>query len=363
MRTPMPGRLTCAIALLGAVVLAACGSSSTTQKSTPQGGATASTKAVELVYDESERVEGQRFRVHADVIVLGTDHARLRLSETGMGSMLFVWDGHRLLVHSPEDSRPWGLYDVPSEHPDQFNVLRSYLPDPGAAFLKQQCTDVTVVGHKQVNGQSATGYRCPAQHHPDGSSQSAFTVWIDDSTGLTVPSSSSSHLTVRRGVHVDASTFSTEPPPGAEVTHYGPEKVAKAAPFTLKRRDGSTVALSDYHGKPLVLVFASSDLAFAPEDDPEAFAALRAVASQTSGGRKPSVLLIQFGDEGKPGFPLKLPGVGLDTALDPSAQVESAYGLDGQLALAFVGSDGSVHRTFNRAPSADLIRSALAALD
>jgi hypothetical protein len=82
----------------------------------------------------------------------------------------------------------------------------------------------------------------------------------------------------------------------------------------------------------------------------------------TREGTDPKVLAIQEGDEGKPGAPLIPKGLHIEVANDPGFDVQHAYGLSEQVGFAFIGSDGKVHKLFNKAPTDQQLQDALDAL-
>jgi hypothetical protein len=297
------------VTLLGLIALAGCGDQ---QRASSQPSSTASRPsghAVEYRYDAKDKVEGEPFAVHVDAIVAGSNHARIRLEETGFAPRVYVWDGVRLLVHDPEAFRPWILYEAPDEHPDSFGLVEAYLPDPGLTRLKHDCKSAAVVGHKTILGRDATGYHCAGQHFPDGSSMDAYVVWVDPNKGLLLQQDSMHLSSAGDAPPVTSATFSTDPPPGAKVQHFGARtdrsgSPVEAADFHLKLSDGTDVALADYAGKPLVLVFVSSDLAFGMADGcPRCASAFQTLRTETAGGTRPAVLMVQGGEEGKPGSP------------------------------------------------------------
>ena len=97
------------------------------------------------------------------------DHVRYAISASGFAPMLFVYDGKRLLVHDPEEYRPWQLYDAPEEHPDQFASVSNAFSTPGSVEFAKNCRSAKVVGHQKILGRPATGYRCAGDHDSDGS--------------------------------------------------------------------------------------------------------------------------------------------------------------------------------------------------
>jgi peroxiredoxin len=141
-----------------------------------------------------------------------------------------------------------------------------------------------------------------------------------------------------------------------------PGAQAERAPdFSLERLDGGTARLADYRGRPLVLAFFSSSIADDPhgEECRRCTPALLTLQRETSGGAHPAVLAVQGGDRGKPGYPLVPEGVRLPVANDPGFDVEHAYGLSGQVAFAFIGSDGKVHQVIDGPGTDQQLRAAL----
>ena len=82
----------------------------------------------------------------------------------------------------------------------------------------------------------------------------------------------------------------------------------------------------------------------------------------SDGGTRPAVLAVQEGESGKPGYPLIPEGLRLAVVADPGVEVQHSYGLSELVGFAFIGTDGTVHRVFNEAPTDQQLKDAVDAL-
>ena len=363
------------VALL--LLVAGCGSQHGDHSSHTSGpssdSASESGDAIEVVYDAKGQSTDGPFLSHIDVLLAGEHKARVSFKQSGMSPTLYVWDGVRLLVQDPEELRRWTLYEAADEHPDQLQAVTSWRSRPGSSSFEQSCRAARVVGHKTILGRRAVGYHCGARHYADGSSESASVIWLDEGTGLLLQSGGLHATSIDESPTITADTFSTTPPAGAKVHRLEAKKPfdggGKAAPdFHLKRLDlrakqlgADTTTLADYAGKPLVLAFFASDIVFDVhgEECGRCTPSLLALQRETGGGTSPSVLAIQVGDWGKPGYPLVPKGFRLDVANDPGGDVQHSYGLSGWVGFAFIGSDGRVRRLFDKPPTDEQLQGAL----
>jgi peroxiredoxin len=362
-----------AAAVVTLCMVPACGSApepgSTHSPTAPSS--TVSRAAIAVTYEGHDRTSDGPSDAHIDLVAVPPDHVRYALKQTGYPQMLFVYDGTRLLVHDPEESQPWSLYEKPEEHPDQFAVSDLFTA-PGSAEFAKGCPSAKPLGHKRILGRNAAGYHCAAHFLADGSGTFAFTEWLDQKTNVLLESDQIHATSFDEHPDITAATFSTTAPAGAKVAVYAARQHAgdppkKAAAFDLNRVTGTsgtgTVSLSDYTDKPVVLAFFSSDLAFGDEDCAGCLDALAALTQLTHGGTNPAVLAVQDGEEGKPGYPLIPKGLHVDVVVnDPASDVQHAYGLDGQVGFAFIGADGKVHQVFNKAPTDQQLKDAVDAI-
>jgi peroxiredoxin len=323
---------------------------------------------IRVVYEDHEKTSEGPFNLHADLVFDGPHHVRYAVTASGFASSLYVYDGHRLLVHDPEEYRPWQLYDAPEEHRDQYEVVTGWTATPNSAEFAKNCHSAKVIGHQTVLGRPTVGYHCAARHYADGSSMSAQVMWLDQATGVMLKSGALHATVFDQHPHLTADTFDTEPPAGAKVEHYAAQgdtsAGGKSAPnFHLRNvRDTGprTVSLADYAHRPVVLAFFASDLAFSSEtDSPHELGSLRSLDRLTSAGTEPAVLGIQGGDQGKPGLPLIPKNMPYTIVNDPGLDVQHAYGLSNQVGYALIGSDGKVHQVFDNPPTDQRLQEAL----
>src|SRR6478735_4553704 len=370
----MPRVVAGTAAFLALLVAAACGNNPAathdhpSQHSTTDAGRGA-TPRLAVTYDDREHTPDGPYRAHAVLLAAGPDHIRYDIKSTGYAPMLFVYDGHRLLVHDPEESRPWSLYEAPEEHPDQF-VVSDMFTAPGSPDFAKGCRSAKPLGHKRILGRSAVGFHCAAHFLADGSGTYAFTEWLDQKTNVLLESGHLHATSFDEHPDLTAASFSTTAPAGAKVAVYAARQHAGDAPkkapdFALNRVTGTsgtgTVSLSDYAHEPLVLAFFSSELAFGDEDCAGCLDALMALTQLTHDGTNPAVLAVQDGEEGKPGYPLIPKGLDVDVN-DPDSDVQHSYGLSGQVGFAFIGADGNVHQVFDKAPTTEQLKDAVDAI-
>ena len=368
-----------AAATLGLLFVTGCGSGSPAGPSagasavrprTPAPASTASGTPIEVTYDARVRDEGQTVRLHAVLIAAGPRSARYVLESTGFSPRLYVYDGHRLLVHDAGDVHPWSLYVAAAEHLDVLSTLTDLLAGPHSTPFADSCRSATVIGHRTILNHPAVGYHCAERTYADGSTDGAYDTWRDQATGLMLTTGPVHATAISDRVRVTAATFATDPPPGVEVAVYAAKKASEgslqeAASFTLDRVDAQgTATLADYAHGPFVLAFFSSGLYFDPHGEtcPHCVPALLALQRLTDDGTRPRVLAVQTGDVGKPGLLLVPHGLRLAVANDPQEATKRAYGLSHQVGFAFVGSDGKIHQRLDEAPTDQQLRDALRAL-
>lgn len=80
-------------------------------------------------------------------------------------------------------------------------------------------------------------------------------------------------------------------------------------------------------------------------------------------GTDPTVLAVQNGERGKPGFPLVPPGLRLRVANDPDTALQHAYGLTHEVGFAFVGPDATIRAVIDHPATSNEIADALSTLD
>ena len=223
--------------------------------------------------------------------------------------MLFVYDGHRLLVHDPEKSRPWSLYEKPEEHPNQFARLDMFTA-PGSPEFAKGCQSAKPfdTSASSVATLSATTARPTSSPTGAAPSRSPMARPEDQRSAGVLPASR--HV-VRRAPRHHCSKL-LHPAPAARRcgvcrTQHASDAPKKAPDFALNHVKGTsgtgTVSLSDYTHKPLVLAFFSSDLAFGTRTALDVWTPM-ALTQLTHDGTNPAVLAVQTEKQAKPGYPL-----------------------------------------------------------
>jgi AhpC/TSA family len=314
--------------------------------------------------------EGQLL-VRYDIVSDGGTKIRLKLSTyvepvTVGEEILYTWDGSQMLLFSLQNAVPYTVYEAPSEHPDEFQMVTHWRENMWSATKGARCTELKAT--TKIIGRIAVGYRCvTATPHPG--EPAAGDLWLDQATGILLKNEVMVAEKLVLNPKVDATTFSTRPPAGAKVTviaakNASPGQTKKAPDFTLDLVKGGRIGLKDLVGKPFVLAFFMSDLSFDEKGEvcPGCRDALLTLQTLTGNGAEPRVLGVQVGDLGKPGYPLVVPGVTLTLAHEQTPVVQNSFGLTEMLGFVFVRSDGTVASTYDRAPTKQQITQSLAAL-
>ena len=277
--------------------------------------------------------------------------------------MVLVWDGTRLLAYDSQAEHRYVLYEAPREHPDTWSMVEDWLSPPPAPLRGRTCT--SVAQSRSILGRPAVGYSC--RHAASAmSDEYTDTVWVDQKTGTLLREPYTSAQRLVENARVDETTFSTTPPKGVAVSVVSARtppsgRRHRAPSFTLDQLGGGHIASADLAGKPYALAFIPSDLAIWSADILRPVLALQRL---TAGGRRPTVIAVEVGERmAKPGLPPAVPhGVALRIGYDDKAVLQNGFGLQNDVGFAFVGSDGSVIATFDRAATTSELRRTLAAL-
>jgi hypothetical protein len=276
-----------------------------------------------------------------------------------------TWDGSRLLTYGSMSGPQYTLYEAVEEHLDAWSGMGLWSRDLIGPTTGTTC-DTLDRGRTIVKRQAA-GYHCAtvATDQQDGFSAD---YWFDKETGVLLETRGLHATTFKLNPRTDAHTFSTTPPSGSKAAVIVARKPSSAGAmkvpsFHLTLLTGGTATTAKYAGRPYVLAFFNSDTYWeSPDSCAGCLSALKALEELTGNGTTPPVLAIQVGEKGKPGFPLVPPGVGLPIANDPTPALKNACGLSNELAMAFIGADGTVKVSYDSAPSTAQLRQALAAI-
>jgi hypothetical protein len=134
-----------------------------------------------------------------------------------------VWDGHRVLEAGDEaNDLSYTLYEAPEEEEGLLEIVNAWVVDPGSEKFARVCPDAEPVDEtKEIAGRSAIAFRCRVV-----ATGGHGTLWIDKETHLLlrltgVPGEGEPGTIeaerVTLDVPIDAQTFSTQPPAGADV--------------------------------------------------------------------------------------------------------------------------------------------------
>jgi hypothetical protein len=276
-----------------------------------------------------------------------------------------TWDGSRLLTFGSMSDPQYVLYEAVQEHPDAWSGLGLWSRELIGPATGTTC-DARDRG-RTILKRDAVGYRCAtvATAQQDGFSAD---YWFDKDTGVLLETGALHAATFTLRPQTDAATFSTTPPSGSRATVVAARKPSaagtdKVPPFSLELLTGGTATSAAYGGHSYVLAFFNSDTYWdSPDSCPGCLSALKALQGMTGKGRTPPVLAVQVGEKGKPGFPLVPPGVTLPIANAPTPELRNALGLSNELAIAFVGPDGTVKVSYDSAPTPAQLRQALATI-
>lgn len=347
--TALPGALA-RTSLLGALLISVTGCARADNGERPP-----SLSSPSMVVDVRYTLAGSSSEgpIHGelDVTTDGAQRVRLHSRIVDVGENLSVYDGHRLLVHDTSYAVPYMLYEAPSEHPDAYQPMSLWRLDPTSGSFRTACTGAHHISKvRTIADRPATGYTCRVQH--DRPEALSGTVWLDQETGVLLELGGLRARAVTMNAPLAAGTFSTDPPAGVKVDLFKARHASASGPepapaFSLRLLGGGTVGRADLEGRPFVLAFYSSDLYFGGETCPRCVPSLLHLQQLTAGGAHPAVLLVQNGEEGKPGAPFVPEGITLRTANDPDASLEHSYGLAGLVGFAFVNADGTIDRVFD----------------
>jgi outer membrane lipoprotein-sorting protein len=226
------------------------------------------------------REEGQELRQEYEVIADGDRRTRINYFgepepdwEKRTDGNWMVWDGRVLLDYNPNaEPAHTRIENLDGGQPPV------YVFSEGSEHFTRACPDARRLGTHTLLGRTAIRYACAAST-ADGAMRETHEMSLDQATGLLLKDSSASHTIVASEIEpnatVDADTFSTDLPAGAEDASH-----PQLEDFRLPRAGGGQVALADY---PPPLVIVAGDAAGIRD-------MLARLLPMTEGGVKPQVI-------------------------------------------------------------------------
>ena len=209
--TSVPSSASCGLAAAVAVtaLLAGCGTN-------PEHNTAAQTSSGPALRAEYDQNWGELGRVHLEVTTTGPDQILVRWTtpdDDPPSEIVWVYDGEQLL-ESGNDPEGYTLYTQPRRS-EGFELVRSLVLPPGSDLLAEACPGAKRLGARAISGRTAIGYRCRGKDVDTFGKARA--IWVDDATGLMLDARRMGLVRVDPDEPVDASTFSTSAPEGAEV--------------------------------------------------------------------------------------------------------------------------------------------------
>ena len=276
-----------------------------------------------------------------------------------------TWDGSTLLSFDSMGDPQYVLYEAANEHPEAWNGMGLWSRDLIGPTTGTTCD--ALARDRVILKRDTVGYRCATVSTVQQDGFSAD-YWFDKDTGILLETGPLHAATFMLGPRMDSATFSTTPPAGSRATVMAARKpssggAVRVPPFNLELLPTGTARSANYAGHSYVLAFLDSDTLWDwPDSCPVCLAAIKALQQLTADGKKPAVLVVLVGGKGKPGSPLVPTGVSLTMANDPTPDLQNALGLSNQLAMAFVGPDGTVKVSYDSAPTEAQLKQAVAAI-
>ena len=289
-----------ALAVIALAAASGCGGESSPASSASSFGSSSTTAVVspDLVRvrfegtqpDESGEVESYEF------IADGNRRLRYWIRSGPDAGFLVVWDGVALLTFDPREEAGYTRTDNLDDLPPMTVFFR-----PGTEAFNEMCPNARPLSTRSLLGRTAVRYACDKA--PDADDVSADTlepreIALDQQTGLVLANGPSVATEVTFGPPIDAETFSTALPAGAESLEPPDDEGSQPPPdgpssrnlplddFRLPAVGGSGyVDRASYRGKPFVVVTGSAD---------GIRSALRRLLPMTRGGSKPAVIGFLF---------------------------------------------------------------------
>ncbi len=166
-------------------------------------------------------IENGGDRVEADAITDGTGRSRITSAHfyypdaPAEETFVVIQDGNRALMYEDRPNPPYTVMEAVDEHPEEFDALTIQF-QPETALFRRVCGDARRSSTRTIAGRNAVGYACSSDEG-DPSWPRPDEVWLDEAAGVLLKYNGYKAEEVIVDPEVDASTFSTTPPEGADV--------------------------------------------------------------------------------------------------------------------------------------------------
>ena len=378
MRTPI------AVLIVGVVVaLAGCGGGTSARGSSSSRSASGGAAALEVAFRRVTPGSDSAAMVDYDAVMQG---GKVRLTIIGypdesgsdpFPAKTFVYDGRRELIHDIENVTPYQQIEnaatakSPGGGEPALAPVAQFLPfDARTAYWRWLCPQAKRLQDGVDLGRPAVQYSC----QPTYMIGSSPTIWVDKAFGIALGPLLPAAAKFIGEPHIDATTFSTEPPAAASADVIGtaPKPGDQAPAFTVtevpvfvsadKTATGRPISSSDLAGRRYVLAFFGEGVLWDP-NAPEV-GSLRQLDELTAGGTSPAVLgvLITAGGFVDKGGLFASKGWHFRIAYDDS-RVQHKFGFSDQLDFAFINADGTISALFSGVMNKSGLQAALADLN
>jgi len=172
-----------------ALILAACGDGRESSQQPAAGRPTQTAgQAVTAHYDRWP--SGEMGSSSFTVVAGGVDQVRVLWSfpdDDPPQSSTFVYDGDRILVFSTLGDivqEPYMLHEVAKKHPEEYDLVSSWVFPVGSDEFKKACPDARKLGTKKIAGRTGLGFRCGGKGKLGQTPIGPGPVWLDQASGL-----------------------------------------------------------------------------------------------------------------------------------------------------------------------------------
>ena len=97
------------------------------------------------------------------------------------------------------------LHEIAKKHPEEYDLVSSWVFPAGSDEFKKACPDARKLGTKRIAGRTGLGFRCGGKGKLGQTTVGSGPVWIDQASGLILrvrPHRPPSDIEARRRRHV-----------------------------------------------------------------------------------------------------------------------------------------------------------------